>query len=130
LPLIPPGTRLYPDEELTDANLRFFAAEYLQKSIILSTREEVPHAACVEILDYKELESRHVIEAAIHVETTGQRGILVGSRGTMISRIRRRAEKEMERLTGVAVSYHCHVKVTPRWRDNSRFLREMGYDAG
>lgn len=126
-PLVPVGPKMFPDEDLTDANLRFFAAEYLQKSIILSTREEVPHAACVEILDYKEKEGRHVIQAAIHVETKGQRGILIGKRGVMITRIRERAERDMQELVGVPVSYHCHIRVTPKWRDNARFLREMGW---
>jgi GTP-binding protein Era len=126
-PMLPEGPPLYPADDLTDENLRFFAAEFLRKAIIGNTREEVPHAACVEILDYKESPRQHVVQAVIHVETDGQRGILVGKGGTMIGRIRMAAEAALTRLAGAPVSYRLHVKVTPKWRDNPGFLRAMGY---
>ena len=90
------------------------------------TREEVPHATCIEILSYKEEEKRHVIEAVIHVETKGQRGIIVGSKGAIINRIKMRAGKELQKITGLPVVFKCHIKVTPEWRDDKRFLHEMG----
>jgi len=127
VPMVPEGPPLYPPDEISDENLRFFASEYLRKGIILNTQAEVPHAACVEILQYRESEARHDIEAVIHVETVGQRAILVGKRGSVIGRIRRVAEREMERLTGVPALFHCHVKVTAKWRDKPGFLRSMGY---
>jgi GTP-binding protein Era len=125
--MLPEGPPLYPADDLTDENLRFFAAEFLRKAIIGNTREEVPHAACVEILDYQESPQRHVVQAVIHVETAGQRGILVGKGGTMIGRIRTAAEAALARLAEAPVSYRLHVKVSPRWRDKPGFLRAMGY---
>jgi GTP-binding protein Era len=130
VPLVPVGPKLFPEEDLTDSPLRFFAAEYLQKGIVLATRDEVPHASIVEILDYRELPGRHDIDAVIHVETRGQRGILIGKGGAMLGRIRSLAESEMSRMAGVPVSYHCHVTVTPKWRDDPRFLGRMGYQPG
>ncbi len=127
LPIVPVGPPLYPPDELSDANLRFFASEYLRKGIILNTQAEVPHASCVEILEYRENTDRHHIEAVIHVETVGQRAILIGRGGTVIGRIRRVAEREMEKLTGVPALFHCHVKITPKWRDKPGFLRSLGY---
>jgi GTPase len=127
LPYIPQGPRLFPADDLTDQHLRFFAVEYLLKGIILNTREEVPHACFVEVTDYKELPDRHVVEATIHVESDGQKGILIGQGGTKIGRIRAIAENELSRLAGVPVSYHCHIKVSPKWRDDQRFLEGMGY---
>jgi|GEM_PF-527492 len=129
LPFIPEGNPMYGEDDLTDADMRFFAAEYLHKAIILSTREELPHASCIEILDYQESPERHLVDAVIHVETTGQRGILVGKNGAMIGRIRTIAEKELSQLAGVKVIFRCHVKITPKWRDNPRFLNSMGYRA-
>lgn len=125
-PFISEGPCYFDPEEMTDANLRFFAAEYIRKQIILNTREEVPHASFVEIESYKENEDRHRIEATIHVETTGQRGIIVGKGGTVITRIRKNAEKEMAKLVQMPVSISCHIKVSPKWRDNESFLRFMG----
>lgn len=125
-PFISEGPQYFDPEEITDASLRFFAAEYIRKHIILNTREEVPHASFVEIESYKENEDMHRIDATIHVETTGQRGIIVGKGGSVITRIRKNAEKEMSELVQMPVSITCHIKVSPKWRDNEGFLRHMG----
>jgi GTP-binding protein Era len=126
-PLLPVGPPLYPDDQLTDENLRFFAAEYLRGAIANQTREEIPHASFVEITGYRERSGRHDIDATIHVETRGQRGILIGRGGAMLTRVREAAEKEMTRLVGTPAWFHCHVKVSQGWRDNPSFLRSMGY---
>lgn len=125
-PFIPEGPQYFDPDDLTDANLRFFAAEYIRKHIILNTKDEVPHAVFVEIESYKELEDHHEIVATIHVETTGQRGIIVGKGGSLITKIRKAAAHDMEELVQTKVKMTCHIKVTPKWRDNERFLRFMG----
>jgi GTP-binding protein Era len=125
-PFLSEGPCYFDPEELTDANLRFFAAEFIRKQIILNTREEVPHACFVEIESYKEEQDKHRINATIHVETSGQRGIIVGKGGSVITRIRKNAEKEMASLVQMPVSITCHIKVSPKWRDNEGFLKHMG----
>lgn len=126
-PLVPTGPRYFADDDCTDANLRFFAAEYIREQIILTTREEVPHATCVEISVYHETPDRHRIEAVIHVETRGQKGIIIGESGKTINRIEARAARNLSRLTGCPVSIRCHVRHTPQWRNNINFLSEMGF---
>lgn len=125
-PFVPQGPCYYDPEDITDANMRFFAAEFIRKQIILNTREEVPHASFVEIESYKENQGKHSINANIHVETVGQRGIIVGKGGSVIKKIRKDAEKEMAELVQAPVSITCHIKVSPKWRDNESFLRFMG----
>lgn len=127
LALVPPGPMYYPEDDLTDADLRFLAAELIREQVILATREEVPHAVLVEILDYKEVEGRHLVEAEIHVETKGQKGILIGKGGAVVKRIQRRAQFGLSRLADAPARIRCHVKVSPKWRDNPRFLRGMGF---
>lgn len=124
--LIPHGPCYYDPDEMTDANLRFFAADYLRKHIILSTRDEVPHASFVEIESYREEEKQHTIDATIHVETVGQRGIIIGKGGSVIRRIRKKAEQDMEKLLHIPVKLRVHIKITPKWRDNESFLRMQG----
>jgi GTPase len=125
-PLVAEGPRYYPADHLTDADLRFFAAEYIRKAIIDTTREEVPHASFVEIRQYKENGDRHKVEADIHVETQGQKGIIIGAQGRGIKKIQRRAEAALRSLTDASVAIRCHVKVSPHWRDNKGFLKNMG----
>jgi GTP-binding protein Era len=121
-PFIKEGPRYFEGDSLTDENMRFFAAEFLRKHIILNTREEVPHAVFVEIEYYRETPSRHDIGATIHVETTGQRGIIIGKKGALLGKIRAAAENELRRLAGCPVHISCHIKVSPHWRDDKRFL--------
>jgi GTP-binding protein Era len=124
-PLIPPGPMYFDGESLTDASMRTIAAEFIRKQIIINTREEVPHAVFVEIESYKETAQKHEIVAGIHVETIGQKGIIIGSGGALIEKIKRFARKDIERLAGTRVSLKLHVKVTPQWRDDNNFLRTM-----
>jgi GTP-binding protein Era len=126
MPFVPEGPAYFPADDLTDENMRFFAAEYIRREIIDFTGAEVPHASFVEITDYTEEGDRHRVEATIHVETVGQRGIIVGNKGALIQKIQRRAGHELGRLTGARVQVRCHIKITPRWRDNTGFLGNMG----
>ena len=127
-PLVPPGAPLYGEDELTDAPMRFFAAEAIREQIIRNTREEVPHASFVEIVSYREIDGRHIIDANIHVETKGQRGIVVGKNGGGIKKINHFSARAVAALTGEPAKVVCHVKITPKWRDDRRFLREMGIE--
>ncbi|MCU0609505.1 MAG: GTPase Era [Chitinispirillaceae bacterium] len=124
-PFIKEGPQYFDDDSLTDAPLRFFAAEFIRKQIILATREEVPHSVFVEIEFYREEEARHLVGATIHVETAGQRGIIVGRQGSVLGGIRQKAERELSVLAGMPVQITCHVKVSPHWRDSAEFLRTM-----
>jgi GTPase len=126
-PLLPDGPHLFPSEDLTDADMRFFAAEFIRKHVINATQDEVPHATFVEILSYRETENRHYVDAALHVETDGQKGIIIGKKGSLIQKIQRDAGRDLEKLTEVPVMVTCHVKISPHWRDNERFLREKGF---
>jgi GTP-binding protein Era len=126
-PFVPDGPAYFPAEDLTDANTRFFAGEYIRKQIIYNTKEEVPHAAYVEITGYSESPERHHVDATIYVETDGQKGILIGKGGKLIKKIQSRAAQDLQKLTGVPASIQCHIRVQKGWRDDERFLRKMGY---
>ena len=126
-PYVPEGPAYFPEDDLTDANTRFFAAEYVRRQIIYNTKEEVPHAAFVEITGYRESAGRHNVDATIYVETDGQKAIIIGKAGSLIKKIQSRAAEDLQRLTGVPASIHCHIRVSPAWRDNEAFLKKAGY---
>ena len=126
---MPDGPEFFPADDLTDADLRFFAAEYVRKHIIRNTKDEVPHAVFVEVRAYRESGERHNVEIDVHVETDGQKAIIIGKKGALIQKIQRDAARDLEKLTGVPAAIISHVKITPKWRDDDRFLRDMGYNA-
>jgi GTP-binding protein Era len=124
-PMLREGPKYFDDDSLTDASMRTIAAEFIRKQIIVNTREEVPHAVFVEIESYRETAQKHEITASIHVETTGQKGIIIGAKGALIDKIKRGARRDIESLTGAKTALKLHVKVTPGWRDDANFLRAM-----
>ncbi len=126
-PFITEGPAFFPSEDLTDANTRFFAAEYIRKQLIYNTKEEVPHAAFVDVTDYRETPGRHFVDATIYVETDGQKGFIIGAGGRLIRKIQTRAGEDLAKLTGIPASIRCHLRVQKDWRDDERFLKRIGF---
>ncbi len=127
LPLLPLGPRYYPAEQVSEANLRFLAAEIVREKIIELTSEELPYASAVEITSFRERDDITVIEACIYVERGSQKGIVIGRGGRMIKRIGVDARADLENLLGVQVHLETNVKVLRNWRSNEEFMRRVGY---
>ena len=126
---LPAGPKYYDEETVTDQYERFMASEIIREKIIKNTSEEVPHAAAVEILTWKEKKKGLVsISAAIYVEREGQKGIIIGKKGAMLKTIGRQARVDIEALLGARVFLELWVKVKRGWRDDNRMLRELGYE--
>ena len=126
-PFIPECDMFYPADEITDCDMRFMAAECVRKQIIDNTRDEVPHSAFVDIISYKESEILHEIAADIHIETKGQKAIIIGDKGSMLSKIRQNAEKRMRGISGIKTKFTLFVKITPNWREKANFLTNAGF---
>jgi len=126
-PFIPEGPHFYSPEDITDSDMRFIAAECIRKQIINYTKEEVPHSVFVSIISYKEGDELHEIAADIHVETVGQKAIIIGDKGQMISKIRQNAQKRMRGISGVKTNFTLFVKITPNWREKENFLTGAGF---
>jgi GTPase len=113
--LLPPGPRYFPEGTVTDYPESLILAEYIREKALVTLREEVPHAIAVEI-DY----------AIIHVERTSQRMIVLGKGGKTIKQIGTEARHDVQRLLGVHIYLDLKVKVTPDWRNDTRFLERLG----
>ena len=81
---LPENPPYYPKDELSDRNLRFFAAETVRKHILLQYQQEIPYSVQVEIASYKEMTNLDRIEAVIYVEKESQKGILIGKVGVAL----------------------------------------------
>jgi GTPase len=122
---LPAGPAYFPSDHLTDQPERFLAAELIRERIIRATREEVPHSVAVVIELWEEKPKVTRIAAAIVVERSGQKGILIGAGGRMLKQVGTEARLEIERLLGRRIFLELFVKVQPGWRDNQAFLREL-----
>lgn len=127
--LLPPGPMLYPGDMTTDQAERFIVGEIVREKLMEFTRDEIPHSAAVEVVRWQEDGERGLvsIDVNIVVERDSQKGIIIGGRGAMIKRIGSAARREIERFLGTRVYLSLWVKVSKDWRQNDRFLREMGF---
>lgn len=124
---LPEGPAVYPADQLTDRDERFFAAELLREKLFYALGEELPYR-CEVIIDSFRLEGAlRRIEATILVERESQKGIVVGRGGATLKRVAREARRDMERLFGGKVFLNVWVKVRDKWTDDLRVLRQLGY---
>ncbi len=119
---LPEGPAYFPEDHITDQPERFLAAELVREKVLQSTRQEVPHSVAVTVDRWEETPRLTRIYATIRVERDGQKGIIIGSGGSMLKKIGTLAREEMERLFGVKVYLDLHVRVQPGWREKSAFL--------
>jgi GTP-binding protein Era len=125
---LPLGPRYYPEEQVTDQQVRFMAAELIREQVLRHLREEVPHSVAVIVQDFKERTAALTyISANIYVERDTQKGIILGRGGSMIKRVGADARHEIEELVGGQVYLELWVKVKKKWRRDEQELRRLGY---
>jgi GTP-binding protein Era len=126
--LLPPGPRYYPEDQVTDLQLRFIAGELIREKALLLLQDEVPHSMAVEVDEFIERgPNLTYISAVIYLERESQKPIVLGKDGTMIKRIGQTARPEIEELVGTKVYLELWVKVWERWRRRDNLLRQLGY---
>lgn len=125
---MPPGPMYFPLDVVSDQPEKLIAGELIREQAIQLTREEVPHAVAVDVLQMKQRRDRDIvdIEAVIVVERESQKGILIGKQGRMIGEIGSRARREIEALLGSQVFLDLTVKVRKKWREDERVLGDLG----
>jgi GTP-binding protein Era len=124
---MPEGPAYFPEDHLTDQPERFLAAELIREKILQLTRQEVPHSVAVVIERWEETPGLTRILAAIYVEKEGQKGIIIGARGSMLKQVGTLAREEMERLLGRRIFLETHVKVRANWREKPAFLNALDW---
>ncbi|MDX2003348.1 MAG: GTPase Era [Chitinophagales bacterium] len=127
LSLLPEHPAYYDKEQLTDRNERFFVTEIIREKILLNYRKEVPYSTEVVIDSFKEDEHIDRIRAIIFVERQTQKSILIGKNGEALKKVGIEARAAIEALVGKQVYLELHVKVKEGWRNDSRFLKQTGY---
>lgn len=125
--LLPEGDRTFPEDEVTDRPVSFFAREYIREQVLVTFSREVPHAVAVTLDSIEERSTGFHIAATIHVEKPGQRAIMVGRGGEKIKEVGTQARQRIAELTEQPVHLKLFVRVTERWRNMPRQLAELGY---
>jgi GTPase len=125
---LPEGEHMFPEDQLTDKNSRFLAAEFVREKITRQMGDELPYEVTVEIEEFKAENNIIHISALILVEREGQKRIIIGKNGASLKLIGSEARKELEQLFDSKVMLKLWVKVKSGWSDDERALRSLGYD--
>jgi len=125
---LPEGPKLFPDDQLTDANERFFVSEIIREKILELYRDEVPYSCEVLIAEFKEREERKdFINAEIVVEKDSQKAIIIGKNGAAIKKLGQTARESIEEFLQREVFLELRVKVRKKWRSDENMLKNFGY---
>lgn len=124
---LPEQEAIYGEDELTDRNERFLAAELLREKIFRLLGDEVPYSVAVEIEKFEQEGSLRRIHAAIIVDKESQKPMLIGKGGEKLKRISTEARQDMEKLFGGKIWLETWVKVKGGWADDERALKSLGY---
>jgi GTPase len=125
VPLSPP---LFPEDQVTDQQVRFMAGELVREAVLLYLRDEVPHSVAVLVNEFSERDNGVTfIAATVYVERPTQKMIILGKDGAMIKRIGQAAREQIEEMLETKIFLELWVKVRPKWRTDEEELRRLGY---
>jgi GTPase len=125
---LPEGELIYAEDEITDRNERFLAAEILREKVFRFTGEELPYSASVVIEQFKMDGKLRRISAAILVDKNAHKAMLIGKKGEKLKEIATQARLDMEKLFDGKVFLEVFIKVRSGWADDARVLKSLGYE--
>ena len=125
---LPIGPLWFPKEQKVDSTPEDVAAEFIREQVLLTCREEIPHATPVIVkeLVWRRKDLCHN-EARILVERKSQKAIVVGKNGKMIKRIGTAARKTLEAYFHAKIHLTLNVDVAKKWRNEEKYLKQLGY---
>jgi GTP-binding protein Era len=125
---LPLGPRYFPEEQVTDQQTRFIAAELIREAALEVLHQEVPHSLAVYVTEFKpRSEEMTYISANLVIERQSQKKIVIGEKGQTLKKIGQLARPQIEALIETRVYLELWVKVRPKWRKNENELRWLGY---
>ncbi len=124
---LPVAPALFPEDQVTDRNERFFAAEFIREQLISRLSDELPYRLSITIDEFKEDENIIHIHACIWVEKNGQKSIIIGKEGKVLKAVGQAARIELEKLYEKKINLKTWVKVKNKWADSEQALKQFGY---
>jgi len=124
---LPPGPPLYPADQISDRNERFFAAEFIREKLTQLLGSELPYQLAVTIDQFSEGRDLLRIHATIWIASRSQKAIIIGRGGAVLKKAGEQARRDMEKLFGKRVHLETWVKVKRKWTESESALRQLGY---
>lgn len=119
--LLPEGEPMYPEEQLTNIDNKFWIAEIIREKIFSVFDKEVPYSITVEVEDVeettfgKEKAPGYRISANVLTNEERYKRMIIGKGGSKLKEIGQMARKELEQATGMKVFLELEVEVDSHW---------------
>ena len=126
--LLPFSAPVFPEDQLTDRNERFLAAEYVREKLTRKLGDELPYSISVTIEKFEHKQKSIHIHALIWVDGESQKSIVIGKGGNILKSVGEQARKDMENLFKKKVFLKTWVKVKKKWTDDLQALKQFGYE--
>lgn len=119
---------LIETDEVTNLSTKFYVSEIVREKVLRSTREEVPHAVTCLTESLTEEDNLVSIRVLIIVDRDSLKKILIGKNGSMLKEIGKQARIDLEDYFGKKVYLETFVKTLRNWRDQTKYLKELGLE--
>jgi GTP-binding protein Era len=101
----------FPEDQLSDKNDRFLAAETTREKMFYLLQQEVPYGVDVETDSFVESDKAITIHQTIFVPRESHKTIVIGNKGAMLKEIGTKSRLDLQRLLDKKVNLFLHVKV-------------------
>ncbi len=115
--LLPIGEPMYPPEQLTNIDNKFWVAEIIREKIFLALRKEVPYTTNVEVENIEETEDIFNITANIYTSDSRYKKMIIGAGGRAVKEIGIAARKELEAALNKKVYLKLEVETDKHWTE-------------
>lgn len=125
---LPLNKPVFDEDDITDRSEKFLAAEIVREKVFRYVGDELPYTSTVVIEKFEQEGQLRRIFAAILVERSTHKAMLIGQKGARLKEISTQARLDMEKLFGGPVYLEIWVKIKSGWADNEAGLRAYGYE--
>jgi GTP-binding protein Era len=116
--LLPVGEPLYPTDQITNVENKFWLEELIREKVFMGMYEEIPYSTTVEVEEIDRRKDGTVyIKASVLTSEERYKKMLIGHGASKIRGIGRAARKELELVTGDKIFIDLDVRVDERWAD-------------
>ena len=124
---LPEGPFHFPEDSVTEFSENFFISEIIREKAINRLGDELPYRLNVGIDKVEKKKGLITIFANIIVESSSQKGIILGKGGSMIKAIGTSARKDLEAEMKRKINLQLFVKVSKKWTNNLNLMNKFGY---
>lgn len=126
---MPEAPWLFPEEQLTDLEERWIAAEITREKLFLNLSDEIPYHLHVQPESWEDFRNGDVkLSQTILIPKESQKPILLGKGGHMIKKIREDAQQDISKMLGRKAHLFLHIKIRENWMQNPSLYKEMGLE--